>query len=110
MIRITDPIYRFTSHLRQRYYERVLNLEWRGFSKHDNDLKRLFSTSIEQKSWVNDQNMVEYFKKKYGNCKVKLFKHTETGLYFVCKRDESITNLFMIVTCFYGNPLNTMYK
>ena len=101
MKKITDPIFRFTTHLRQRYYERVLNENWYGYSRVDSDIRKIFFESTEDLSWQNNQYLVGYLKEKYGTSKFKFFKNKEKNLLFVCRRDDNISHLFYIVTCFF---------
>lgn len=95
------PIFRMTAHCRMRYYERVLNEPWNGFCKFEKEIWAKFKESEENVQWVNNKLTVEYFKKKLGHCKVKIFKNKELDLVFVCERDKEISNLFFIKTCFY---------
>jgi hypothetical protein len=95
------PIFRMTAHVRQRYYERVIAQEWRGICHHEKELWALFKRCQENKSWVNNEDFVDFLKAKYGNCKVKIFKDKTTGLVFICRRHETIVNLFFVTTCFY---------
>lgn len=97
-----------TSHLRQRYYERILNEGWGGISKVDSKIMSLFYKSKENKKWVNNTYMMEYFREKYNSTKMKIFIEPETNTVFVCKRDERIVELYYIVTCFLAEK-ESMY-
>jgi len=99
---MNDPIFRFTRHMRQRYYERVAQLEWKGQSLIDCEIKKSFHESVEDKSWPNKTNFVDYVKKRYGNCKIKIHRN-HNGYIFLSKRHDSISNLYFVVTVFYPN-------
>ena len=105
MIKDTKPIYKFTFHFRQRFYERIFKQEWKGVSLRDKEIKKAFLEAKELLGWQNDTNMVEYFREKYKSTKFKIFTYNE--FVFVAKRHETITNLYYLMTCF--EPSSTYY-
>lgn len=98
----SKPIYRLTQHVRQRFYERVLNEEWKGQSLKDKELITMFYDSKEMLGWQNNTHLVDYMRNKFGTTKIKLFK-SENNFIFVANRHESIPNLFFIVTLYKSN-------
>lgn len=108
MKKIQDKIvYRFTNHFRQRYYERIIQQEWKGQSLIDSEISRVFYATPEHKSWQNNQYFVEYLKSKYGNCKVKI--HLNDDIVFISRRDEKIVNLYYVVTCFKPTEFQSFF-
>ena len=101
---VNKLIFRMTSHCRQRYHERVKGLHWNGFSKFERELWKTFNDSIELLGWQNDTYMVEYYRKKYGTTKVKI--HYNGDIVFISMRDNNISNLYSITTCFIPNVGN----
>lgn len=91
--------YLITNHLRERYSERVLNLPYTGrLSEIDNsNLVKLLYSLKEEKSWVNNLNIVHYLRKKYGSDKIVILKHNE--FWFICKESE-IRNHYVVVTVY----------
>lgn len=106
MIKLQDkPIYRLTMHCRQRFYERIAGLPWKGQSLIDRQIWDHFLSTPENKSWQNNQRLVNYVKERYGSCKMKIWQSKE--IMFVASRHETIPNLFYIVTCFKPNEFNS---
>lgn len=105
---IQPPIFRFTEHLRHRFYERIKKEDWKGFSKYDSEIKRFFHEAVENKKWVNNTWMVDHLREKYGTTKIKIFHNKTEDIIFICRRDDSISNLYFIVTCF-KNSKESMY-
>ena len=94
-------IYRYTFHFRQRFIERIKKETWNGFCPYDKEIRTLFNQSKEILGWQNDNYFVDYLKKKYGNCKMKIFFLKDMNLIFILKRDENITTLFYFTTCYF---------
>lgn len=105
MIKDTKPIYRFTTHFRQRFYERIFKEEWKGMSFRDKEIRQALLSSKELLGWQNDTNMVDYFRRKYNSTKFRIFKYE--SYVFVAKRDTNISNLYYLMTCF--EPSSTFY-
>jgi len=94
-----------TMHCRERYYQRIANLPWKGQSLIDKQIWEDWEKTPEDKSWQNDIRMVDYLKSRYGHCKVKIRKSKD--IMFIAMRDGKISNLYYIVTCFVPSQLNT---
>lgn len=105
MIKDTTPIYRFTNHFRQRYYERILKEEWKGQSLKDSEIRKAVLGAKEILGWQNDTNLVDYLRERYKTTKFKIFQHEQ--YIFLAKRDTNITNLYYMMTCF--EPTSTYY-
>ena len=60
--------YILTKHLRQRYCERVLNRSYDGrlTKEEDTALMRIVYSAPEERTWVNNLNIVHHLKTKYG--------------------------------------------
>lgn len=98
MVKYTNPIFRLTNHFRQRVYERIFQEDWKGQSLRDREIKEMFNNSKELLGWQNDQSMVEYFRSRYNSTKFRIFKYGK--FVFVCKRHDTITNLYLMLTTF----------
>tara|TARA_R110000868_G_scaffold320909_6_gene581938 strand:- start:1512 stop:1841 length:330 start_codon:yes stop_codon:yes gene_type:complete len=106
MLKIQDKIvYRMTMHCRERYYQRIANLEWKGQSLIDKKIWEDWEATPENKSWQNNMRMVDYLKGRYGHCKIKI--RQSKNLMFIASRDENISNLYYIVTCFKPSEFNS---
>lgn len=90
-------------HLRQRYYERFLQKEWKKVSYCDRDIKNMINESTEY-HYQNNTSLVAYFLEKYNTTKIRILIH-KNGLCFICVRDESIKVadlIYNVVTCYLG--------
>jgi hypothetical protein len=100
--------YLITNHLKQRFCERILDKPYDGrlsIEEHSNLVKILYSIP-EEKTWVNNLNIVHYLKQKYGNKKILILKYG--NFWFICNESD-IKNHYIVVTV-YDSTKNTWSK
>lgn len=91
--------YILTKHLRQRYCERVLNRSYDGrlTKEEDTALMRIVYSAPEERTWVNNLNIVHHLKTKYGANKILILKHN--SYWFICHESE-VKNHYVVITVY----------
>lgn len=102
-----------TSHVRERYCERILNKSFEFTPELDVIIRNDFFTAKENKSWVNNIFAVYYHYKRYNSCNIRIFENNKVT--WVLKFDtEKQRN--MLLTCWlrpskdyvYGSNFNSV--